>query len=203
MTRVRRVFSFFVPSSFSKKFGDENILSYSYADSILLFIRVKTNIAYAVLDKFFVSINSQVMNYSSIDILKVDGSIITLSTIPETPTIIPFLFIRDVFNDCKNFSKNKAEMFALDSILVLKSNYTNMEMKEVLEPYLDLSIPHYDTMMKMIYSSKSNECCITDELIKQFPNLKGELVNDENQMLNINLYSVPLPDIYMYFSTNV
>lgn len=196
--------SYFVPASFAKAFNDDNISVINYTKCIIIMIRIKNNLTFQVAEKFFSILNGQVSNYSSISIMKVDGSIITLSTISEAQPIIPFLFVRDILNDSKNYAKNKPDLFAPECFLLINSQYASGDMKEGIEPFLEFDMPDYEIIEKMFYTLQSDSCFFKNELLNDFPIFEKMSAKCDNVNLNdFSISSIPFPKYISYFSNYI
>ena len=196
--------SYFVPASFAKAFNDGNISVINYTKCIIIMIRIKNNLTFQVAEKFFSILNGQVSNYSSISIMKVDGSIITLSTISEAQPIIPFLFVRDILNDSKNYAKNKPDLFAPECFLLINSQYASGDMKEGIEPFLEFDMPDYEIIEKMFYTLQSDSCFFKNELLNDFPIFEKMSAKCDNVNLNdFSISSIPFPKYISYFSNYI
>lgn len=195
--------TFFLPSSFAKSFNDENVSAVNYTKCIVIMIRIKNNITFQATEKFFSILNSQVSNYSSINIMKIDGAVVTLSTVSETQPIIPFLFIRDILNDSKNFSKTKPELFAPECFLLTNSQYASGEIKEGIEPFLEFDMPNYGEIEKTLFSLENDSCFFSDELLIDFPSFE-KMCNEYNSKFeDLHISSISFPKYLSYFTNYI
>lgn len=157
----------FVPLYFAKLYGDERGKIYDLNNFSIIFIRMHVDISFQLVDKFFSVINNTVQNYTSYKLVKVDGSIACFVAMKEVNAMISYLFIRDIINSCKTIVRTNPVPQVLYSILLEQIPEGKLEIKEGLEPYLDIGIDELDELESGLYQIPHGEVCISKKLINE------------------------------------
>ncbi|OHS92725.1 hypothetical protein TRFO_40943 [Tritrichomonas foetus] len=108
----------YVPPYFAKQFGDNDVCFFEYKNCFIVSVRIKPNLQFLITDKFFNASNHVTQNFSSMNILHIDGEMVIFSSFTDVSPFLILLFIRDLINEAKVNSKNVESNFALCSIVI-------------------------------------------------------------------------------------
>lgn len=135
----------YLPVGYARSFSDNLNTHLTFTDSTFIILRYKSEIPTDVAERFYSTVHSQYQNYSSINVLRVDGSIMVLASSSRTHKIIPFLFIRDLLNEFYKTYQAKMASFPLISALLFNQESVDLHIVEFPEPFLDFNLPgiHY------------------------------------------------------------
>ncbi|OHS97229.1 hypothetical protein TRFO_36580 [Tritrichomonas foetus] len=133
----------YMPPYFAKKFADDDISEFTFNNAFVICCRIKPNLSFIMIEKFFNIANHLTQRFSSIKICHIDGQMILFTSLSYISYKNILLFIRDLINDSKNGIKDLPDNMALFSLLVDYFSEFQCTVNKIGEPFLDLNpLPH-------------------------------------------------------------
>lgn len=128
----------FIPPYFAENYGKNNQTEFIYENNFIISVRISDEISPQMIEKCFNAAN-HISQYSmSIDIISVEGEMVTFSSVSNVKLIVILLLIRDFIDDV---SKNTKIENCVYSIYIKHMDRFSINVLNGDEPYLEFH-PH-------------------------------------------------------------
>ena len=153
----------FIPPYFARNFEEGDVSNHEFTDALLILVRFHVDLTRQQIEPFFHAINTGVMNYTSIKVIKADGGLIICSTIRQMNPLVGFAFVKDLLNSVRN-----AET-VIHSIHMEFVEHYSIAIDDGNEPFLSIELEGLPRLEQTVYALYREQVSVSPAFLSLVP----------------------------------
>lgn len=167
-TYVQRL-STFIPTCFAEAYGKYDQTEFTYRNNFLLSVRISPDLPVQIVEKCFNTANHISQCFQSINIIHVDGEMITFSSISDCKLIVLLLLVRDFKEEIVKNTKNPNCIYSM--FIDFMDDFT-IDIVHDDELYLTFKPVDQNYFRFRLYQVENGDVAITKKLASRFKKIK-------------------------------
>lgn len=186
----------FIPQYFAELYGKNDQFEFNYNNNFVICVRISSEIPSQMIEKCFNSANHISQNSVSINIISVDGDMITFSSISNCKLIVILLLIRDFIGDVLKTTKTKNCIYSI-FVHFLDDFWINVVNND--EIYLDFHPCNLDFFRSRLFHVENGKIAFSKSVKIQFPSIqkitKKEKIKIDSDDNEESFYTIMIDDL--------
>lgn len=179
---IQKSLSTYMPNNIAKNFCEKGITLYDMKDQFIIILKFDNEVFNSSIDYLFSVIHNNIQCYTTISMLRCEGSCIYFAC-DMTDPLIPLLFVRDMIENSKP-PKNKPQIKCIVQSFVITNSDIRAKIHYVTEPYISINYGKVKKNVPKVFSCPDNHVIIIGNSIQIPENFdKSILQVDETDII--------------------